>query len=355
MILIIQIVISIVICAVVPILLGDLLIPQEALGKQYIMGFLCSLAISQALFIPFIVFQHSFTPYYYVFITVIGVLCILSIVLRHSNYLNRIKMLLNIKALIGDVNLWMILAVLLIGIQVIRVAVGHFFLYADNATYIPIINDILETDKDYYLDHIMGVPGHREINRKYLFTTYFPYLAAICKFSGLHPAILVQTVLPPMLTIITYVLVWHYGIVLFKDKRQSWMLVLFFGILAETIGGYDHTQANSVVSGIYFGKKIVFLLFIPFVLLFIAEKYSLLEDRLTKLPVRDLLLLIMMVTGVCAPSLMGTGLIPIALFSMGMVLSIRKKSLFPMIQMVLSMIPAIAMLLVVVVYLYFWS
>lgn len=348
-----QLLIAILICIFVPVLIGDLLLPNEAMGKQIIMGVLTTLAISQVVFLPFIYYQHNYTPYYYAYILIIGGLCILSVFKRYKHYPETFRALMNAKEIIGELNLWMILAILLIGVQVARVVIGHFFVYADNSMYIPIINDLIETDKEYFYDHIMGRPGARETNIKYLFTTYFPYLASISKLSGLHPAVLVQTVLPAYFTIITYNLVWHFGLLLFNDKRTSWMFVLFYGFLAETIGGYDHTQANSVVSGIYFGKKIVFLILIPYIMLYIAERSALLEDNVKRLNTKDIFLLFVMVTGTCAPSLMGTGLAPIVLFLLGIVLSVRRKSMISFFQLLIPTIPSIVYLSMVVSYLYF--
>lgn len=353
MIIAIQFIIALLICTVIPVLIGDLLLPNEPLGKQFIMGFLGSLAIAQVVFLPFIIFQHHFTPYYIVFSVIIVGICILSIIKRHGHYNNRLKHLMNIGDTIGGFNLWMICAVLLIGFQVVRVTIGHFFVYADNARYIPIINDLIETDLDYYLDYIKGIPGAKETDIKYLFTAYFPYLASICKISGLHPAILVQTLLPIILTLSLYDTVWHCGLLLFKEKKSSWMFVFFFGVLVETIGGYDYTYANHAISGIYFGKKVVFTILLPFIMLFIAERTSLLEKQVRNLKTSEVLLLLIMMIGVCAPSLMGTGLAPIVLFSLGLVLTIRSKTFKPLIQMGIAMMPSVVFLLMVVIHLYF--
>lgn len=353
MIIVFQFILAFLICTMVPLLIGDLLLPQEAFGKQYIMGIFCTLAVSQVLFLPFVLCQHHFTPYYYVYVAIIGGLCILSIVKRHGQYLEKIRLFLDIKGNIGDFNLWMFCAILLIGMQVARAAFGHFFVYADNAHYIPVVNDLLESDMDSYLDSITAVPGAKETDVKYLFTTYFPYLASICKFSGLHVAILAQTLLPIILTITLYNLVWHYGLFLFRDKRTTWMFVMFFSVLVETIGGYDFTFANHAISGIYFGKKIVFTLLLPYMMLFIAEKTLLLEDSVKLLKRNEVFLLFIMMIGVCAPSLMGTGLAPIVIFVLGIVLSIRKKTLIPIAQLGISMIPSIVYLLMVVMHMYF--
>ena len=353
MISLIQLIIALVICIVVPLLIGDLLLPNEAMGKQYIMGLLGTMAVSQMLFLPFIIFQHHYTPYFIIYIIIIGGCSIYSVVKRHKHYLDTCKLFFRIKDNIGEVNVWMVFAISLILVQVLRVAIGHFFVYADNVFYIPVTNDILETDLDYYLDFNLGAPGNKESNIKYVFTTYFPYLASVCKISGLHPAIFVQTVLPIILTPTLYILVWHYGKVLFDDKRTTWMFVFFFAVLVETIGGYDFTFANHAVSGIYFGKKVVFTILLPYIVLFIVEKTSLLEDTVTNLSGKNNLLLLLMVIGVCAPSLMGTGLAPIALFSLGIVLAIRKKTVVPLIQMGIAMMPSIIFLLMAISYLYF--
>ena len=348
----IQFVVASLICTIIPFLVGDLLIPNESFGKQFIMGIFATLALAQLIFLPFIIFQHSFTPYYIAFVLIVCGMCVVSAIKRHSLYTDRLRKLGNIKENIGEINCWMICSIVLIGFQIIRVAAGHFFVYADNVLYIPVINDILETDKDYYLDYRYGIPGSIETNIKYLFTSYFPYLASICKISNLHPAILVQTILPVILTLVTYNLAWQYGLLLFKEKRASWMFVFFFGVLVETIGGYDYTYANHVVAGIYFGKKVVFTILLPFLMLFIAERSSLLEKETRTLNKSEVFLLLIMMIGICAPSLMGTGLAPIVLFAMGGVLSVRNKSLRPLAQMGIAMIPSIVFLLLVVAYLY---
>ncbi len=224
------------------------------------------------------------------------------------------------------------------------------FVYADNARYIPIINDIIETDLDYYLDFINGIPGNREKNIKYLVTTYFPYLASVCKVSGVHPAILVQTILPVVLTVVLYMLVWNYGVLLFKDKKQSWIMVFFFAVLVETMSGYLLTHANHVVVDIYFGKKIVFTLFLPYIMLFVAENTSLLEDEVKCLNKWDLMRLMVLVLGTSAVSLMGTGLTPIVLLSIGIILSLRKKSIIPIVQMMIGMSPSLIVLIMAIPY-----
>lgn len=342
-----------IICVVVPLLVGDLLLPGVSFNNRYIMGIFGTLAIAQILFLPFVYYQHNYTPYFYVFMFLVGGLCVCSIIKNHNHYLSDLTSFISPVRIRENISIWMILAVLIIGLQVVRVSFGHFFVYADNALYIPIINDLIETDKDAYLFYQTGVPGYIETDRKYLFTTYFPYLASVCKLSGIHPAILVQTILPVILTIVSYGLVWDYGYILLKNKKTAWIFVFFFSVLVETIGGYDHTYANSVITGIYFGKKIVFTLLLPFLLLFIAKRTLLLEDKAVVLGKTDVFRLFLMMVGICAPSLMGTGLAPIVLFCIGLVLVIRTKSALPMIQMAIGMIPAIVMLLMVIKYLYF--
>ena len=350
---ILSIIIAAIICIVVPLFVGDLLSPTMPIGNRYILGIFGTLAVSQVLFIPFIVYQLRFTPFFIIYVLIIMVLCIVSIIINNKRYLQDIRLFFNIKDNWGSLNLWMLLALLLIGMQIVRVAIGQFFVYADNVRYIPAINDILETDLYYSMDYKWGVSGIKETDVKYIYTTYFPYLASICKISGLHPAILVQTVLPIILTLSLYNLVWHYGLFLFRNKQSSWIFVFFFSLLIETIGGYDYTYANHVVSGIYFGKKIVFTILLPFILLFIAERTSLLEDEVVLIKKHDIFLLLIMMTGVCAPSLMGTGLAPIILFSVGMVLSFRKKSMIPLILMGIAMIPSMVSLIMVIIHQFF--
>ena len=246
----------------------------------------------------------------------------------------------------------MVLAILLISFQVIRCVWGHFFVYADDARYIPMLNDLVETDSYSCLFWQDGSAGYVEADRKYIFTTFFPYLATICRLSGLHPSILVQTVLPVFLTIALYGMVWNYGMLLFKEKKQSWMFVLFFAVLVETMSGYLLTHANHIIVAIYYGKKIVFTIFLPFIMLLIAEKTSMLEDKVNNLSKIDVFRLFVMMLGTCAPSLMGTGLAPLVFFSMGATLCLRKKSIVPMFQMIIGMLPAITVLIMVVYYLY---
>lgn len=351
--LVLEVIIATVVCLGVPLLVGEMLLHGEAIGKCYIMGMFVTLAIAQIVYFPLVYFRHQhYTPYYWVYITVVGLLCVYSIFKYHKEYLRRFRHLLSVKKRIGDYNLWMILSILIIVIQIIRGVLGRFFVYADDVLYIPVINDMLETDVYSFLSWKDGYVGFVETDRKYLFTTYFPYLATICKLSGLHPAILVQTVFPSIMTIVIYSLVWCYGMMLFDDRKKSWVFVFFFAFLIETMSGYLLTFANHVIVSNYYGKKLVFTILLPFILLYIAEKTLLVENNVSSLKRKDVLMLIVMDLGICAPSLMGTGLAPVLLFAMGVVLCVRKKSIIPMRQVLIAMIPSIVMISAVAIYLY---
>ena len=343
----IELCIAAIICIVVPFLIGDLLLHDAPLGKRYIMGIMVSLAIAQIIFLPVARFQQKFTVYYIIYISIIAVICAFSVIRNHKDYRKDMMSTINLSKIKEQISIWMILSIILIGCQVLRTTCGSFFVYADNVRYIPAVNDLLETDRYYLFDYKTGAPCSADNDIKYIYTTYFPYLGTICRLSGLHPAVLVQTLLPFILTITMYNLVWHYGFFLLANKKHAWIFVFFFAVLIETVGGYDYTYANHAVAGIYFGKKIIFTILLPFVLLFIAERSCWLEDKPVLLDKKDVGRLFIMMLGICAPSLMGTGLAPITLFTSGVVLSVRSKSLKPMGQIIIAMIPSIIMLMLV--------
>lgn len=349
----IEICIASFISLIIPILMGDLILPNEALGKRYIMGMLTTLAIAQVVYFPLVLLhRHHYFPYFIGYVIIVIGLCFYSIYNNRMTYKDRLKSVFSIERWLDGKSIWLVLSVLLVGFQVVRCVFGHFFVYADDSHYITLINDLLETDLYNDLYYVNGSSDFVETDVKYLFTTYFPYLATISRLSGLHPSILVQTVLPFFLTISLYSLVWHYGMLLFKQKKNAWMFVFFFAVLVETMSGYLLTHANHVIVSIYYGKKIVFTIFLPFIMLFIAEKTSMLEGKVKNLSKKDVVALFIMMLGTCAPSLMGTGLAPIVLFSMGATLCVRKKSIVPMVQMGMGMFPAIVVLLMVIYHMF---
>ncbi len=350
---IIELLLSIVVILVVPFLVGDLVLPHnEAITKRYIIGFITTLAISQIVYFPLVCFnQWRYSPFYYAYLTVIGILCTISVYKLFKNSSIKVSCILTINRLCSF-NIWKLLSCVLIGVQIVRGLIGRFYVYADDAHYIPWMNDMIETDRYNNVYYVNGIVNYHETDIKVMLSTYFPYLDSISKFSGLHPSILVQTILPVFFMITIYVLVWHYGLLLFKSIRNSWIFVFVFAVLIETTSGYLLTFSNHVIVANYYGKKIVFTIIIPYLLLFIAERTALLEERVHLLEKKDVIRLFIISLGACAPSLMGTGLVPIVLFSIGIVLSFRQKSIVPMGQMVIAMIPSITVLFMAFLYLY---
>ena len=349
---IVQSMLASVVFLLIPFLLGDVIFESECIIEKYIRGFLLCMAIVQTVGLPAIFMRWKLNTFIIfsgmVFVVVLIAGLIYSKKSLHHLYIYSLRK----RKIILPKDLFFVLFGIVLLIQLIRVFRGAFFVFADNTVYVPYINDMVETGKIYPYDTILGqpIPPNESVGIKHMFTTYFLFLASISRISGLHTLLLTQTVLPILLTIIFYATTWLFSSILFDNTKGRFRFLFFVSLIIEFSGGFDYTLANHVLAGIYFGKKIVFTIFIPYLYCYVAKLCGIYSKKTRNLSWKEVLLIMIFTWGTCSMSLMAAGLVPIVLLILGVVLLFRCKSPIPLGQMVIASLPALVLALSTVCY-----
>ena len=117
-----------------------------------------------------------------------------------------------------------IITFLLIGYQLLRCFILQTDGYRDSKTYIALINDMVETNRFFLLDDVYGYFGMslEEVSPKYIFSGWYTFEAFLSYVSGIHPLIIVNTILPPVILLFSYLSYWILSELLFgKNTRKN--------------------------------------------------------------------------------------------------------------------------------------
>lgn len=152
--------------------------------------------------------------------------------------------------------------------HIFRLTYFQAYEYRDNISYISAINDIIETNRFFLYNEISGkvILGHTNMSRKLALSAWYTFEAAISYISGLHPLIIVNTVLPPFIILFSYMSYWLLSELLFEkqyNKRLSFLLVI--ALLFQFL-----TEETSTLFLIWptWGKNLVLSVLIPIYLYF---------------------------------------------------------------------------------------
>lgn len=146
-------------------------------------------------------------------------------------------------------------------------AVKEPYIYGDDVTYIRMVTDIVDTNEIY--TKTWGgqsfVTSLTNIDYKYVFTSYYPFLGMISIITSLHPLILCKTVIPLVYIPIHYCIIWRIGSHLFDSNVDKRSLFMFFYSLLIEFGMISYyVLSRRVTIWIYNNKSDCFcLLLIP--------------------------------------------------------------------------------------------
>lgn len=194
----------------------------------------------------------------------------------------------------------------IIAYQIIRAAYFQPYEYRDSKTYIAVINDILQTNRFFLLSDSNGSVLIEQASPKYALSGWYTFEAMISYVSGIHPLIVVNTILSPLMLLLSYISYWLLSEVLFETqyrKRLTFLLVI--ALLFQFL-----TEDTSILFLIWptWGKNLILSITIPLYLFF----YS--TPNLGAAPRHFLLTL----TGLCACFISTIGVILLPVLIIGL-------------------------------------
>ncbi len=253
---------------------------------RYIIGFCAVQALFYIVYIPAIVFSWSSRTLTYaaaIIITIVGVGGALA---RYNKASDRKEYLALTKPNFSYLkNPFFIGALLIIAYEMWIYAVKEPYIYGDDVTYMTLVTRFVDTNAIYTKEWSGQVDPTplSDINFKYVFTSYYPFLGMISILTRLHPLILCKTVIPLIYLPSHYLITWRIGMYLFGDEadkakrlEQQSLFMFFYAILIEFGHISYYTLSRRVTIWIYNSKSDCFcLLLIPlffYTYLFLCEK-----------------------------------------------------------------------------------
>lgn len=219
---------------------GNRLIRTVPFTLLYLLEMVFTLYLWIIVVLPFVYFDQKFNiavRTYVVILFLIFIGLLLKSVRNKEYYREGLKQ--NIKFVDGHKWKWLILFIVL-GYQVFRCAFFQTIAYSDSKTYIALVNDIVETNRFYLLNDVNGsiISDISDVPQKYSLAAWYSFEAAISYLFKMHPLVIINTVLPPVIMILAYISLWLLSSLLFKnqvDKRVSFLLAiaLFYQFLND--------------------------------------------------------------------------------------------------------------------------
>ena len=225
------------------------------------------------------------------------------------------------------------------GFQIIRLFVCETAEIRDSKSYSALIIDILQSDHLFRINSENGFPlaSILDTHIKFILSPWYPFIAMLAYISRLHPLIVHNTVLPGYLLMLAYFFIYSLGYMLFeKNENHAFQFTAICAFIYE-LTLYRHTPTLIKLVWPVWGKGVLSMTVIPAVfVLFIL--YA--EEHPQTRGFRYTIVLFLLVLSGCSMSTMAAVVLPLELGLLGIVWSVRHRTLRPLLCSIVSMIPS---------------
>ena len=239
--------------------------------------------------------------------------------------------------------------VIICGFQIIRLLMSGPAEMRDSKTYSALIVDVLQSNQLFRIKPENGFPiaSILDMDLKYSLSPWYPFIAMLAKFSVLHPLIITNTILPPYLLFLHYIMIYSLGILLFdRVKKIAFLFTALCAFIYE-ISLYCHTPTMIKLVWPVWGKGVLSMLTVPAILIL----YILLVSEPSKAQWKRFLpILFLIVVAGCSMSTMAALVLPLELGLLGVIWTVRNRSAGYLCGSIISSVPAV---LYIAMYYYF--
>ncbi len=335
---------------VMPYGVGLLFCKKEQVIETYVMGMAAMMAVFFFLCEYWIWKQLPFGDLCKLFLLILGVLCLVSYGrFFYQGFRNEEKKSEEKLSLFGwkkaEISIYGVICLLLIVYQIGRVFFLEPVIYGDDTTYISMVNDIVESDLLYGIDTITGYPleSLQYVSSKYLLTSFFPFLAFFCKCMNLHALIFCKTLYPVFFMPMAYGIAWEWvKTFLSGSHKKKEAAMLIFLLLVEFWNVTEYGYTHRLLMYIWQGKAYCFVIAIPY-LCYLLWTYM---EGEKLFPWKEITKMILVSIASLSATLMGSSLVVILSFFVGLIAVVQKKDLRRILVPVMVMVPGILMTLV---------
>lgn len=256
---------------------------NRGVGTVFLCGHLVMFAVFQVIYIPFLIWYNHFQPLVYTYAVVICAFAVFSVVMKRKEIGTLFVWRGDLS--IGGYALWG-LVLFLIGLQLYK---ALFYQYPDHDdAFYAVVSVITNTNNDMYLD----VPYTGEtssIDVRHAFSGHPIYIAFLARVCSIHPTIMSHTLFPPVVIVISYLLMKKIGDALLAKRREYVPIFLCFVSLMQIYGNATiYTAATFFLTRTSQGKAMLGSIAVPAALLGMlyagkligTQKYTILYKRL---------------------------------------------------------------------------
>lgn len=296
-----KVVLLILMLGFVPALLGNSTLVlcriNSSIKTGYVYGWLILLALFETIVVFAVFLERSLTELSYLYsgsiLLLTGILCFVCIWMNREGIC---KMRRNLSWKLIRWNIYGILALVLLILQLV-IAVFGVHSDSDDAYYIGTATSSLATDTLFQVEPDTGFPSY-SLPLRYAFSALMIFWAYLSKMTGIHPLIITHSVIPVIFILISYVLWWELGKVLFKDADKRWIFFLFINLLNIFGNTSVYTQSSFLLFRIWQGKAMLPNIILPAMLLAFLGIYNAPKEKS-----RWILIFVTIISACCCSSM----------------------------------------------------
>lgn len=228
--------------------------------------------------------------------------------------------------------------------QIIRLFIAEPFQLRDSKTYNALITDILQSDRLFRLRPEDGYPLESILDSelKYILSPWYPCISMFAYVSKLHPLIISNSILPSYILFIHYLILYSLGFCLFDSNHKEAFLFTSLSALIHEVTLFCHVPTMIKLVWPMWGKGVLSMTVVPAILIL----FMLYVDNAYGTTSLWVIIVFFLVVAGCSMSTMAALVLPLELGILGLVRTIRQRSVKPLLYIVLTSIPALIYVLV---------
>lgn len=221
--------------------------------------------------------------------------------------------------------------------QIVRLVVMQPYQFRDSKTYNALVIDTLQTDHLFRTFQTSGFPFASVLYMKLRFTLspWYPFQAMLSGICKLHPLIICNTVMPAYILLLEYILLYSLGKLLFNNDRDVCLFTALCAFVHE-LTLYCHTPTMINLVWPLWGKGVVSCIIVPILLiLFIMYARNYVGNCFSFFAI----VFFIGLAG-CSMSPMAGLVIPLELSILGLIQTVRTRSIRPLFISIASCCPS---------------
>ena len=329
---------TIIFLTIVPLLFNAAFEGVKSLPHSYVYGFVKIEALFSVIYYVAIFFTRSLDVVGMIYLALL--FCTLSIgivrvTMARKSFAVYLKV---IGKKISEVGVYGYFSMAIIGIQMLRSSIFQPWEYRDTKTYTAIVNDAATNGIIYGTFEEFGSLNYSisDAGVKMIFTPWYMFEAWICRFCGIRGTLLTERVLPPILILIAYVVLYMIAKNFYADNNKCAIFLLISCCLIENLQVLQD-QAGIMLVWPAWGKNIPVILMCPLLYLTYTSMQHMKQQEWR----RALIELFVISFAACGTTAASVMVIPIMLGILAMVFCYETKTLRPLVATIIGIVPPI--------------